>query len=85
MLVKVFVHIHAFGLLLCLIIKIRLSNELNCVGLPHFFTQGQRPENLIFRMLYFNKTMDEVSLEFHCNNKENIVNITIIIPFATLM
>jgi len=36
-------------------------------------------------MLYFNKIMDKVSLECHCNNNENIVIITIIIPFATLM
>jgi len=36
-------------------------------------------------MLYFDKTMDEVSLEFHCNNKKNIIIITIIIPFATLI
>jgi len=36
-------------------------------------------------MLYFNKTMDEVSLEYHCNkNNENIVIITVI-SFATLM
>jgi len=35
-------------------------------------------------MLYLIKTMDELSLEFHCNNKENIIIITIIIPFATL-
>jgi hypothetical protein len=36
-------------------------------------------------MLYFNKTMDKVSLKCLCNNNENIVIITIIIPFAALM
>jgi hypothetical protein len=35
-------------------------------------------------MLYFNKTMDEVSLECHCNNNENTVITTIINQFATL-